>query len=446
MDYIHKLNRREFILASLGLIGCSDELEEIEPVKIFHSIISQSSFDLDAQMDVLNLQSNSAANFTTSSGKVTQWNDLSGNARHATQSNDTYRPLYNGGEILFDGTNDALQIPAEVTLSTFSFYAVVKSTDITNTQAITGGNSSDSIGKTAPRDLLFNGGENLRYNLYGDEYYQVISCRRDGSTITIKVNGRTLFKTSGTIGSQSHNFRYIGTGAFGPASLPWNGIIRAVSISSSYLDDATDTQVLNALFTRYSLPQTSDCVVGFGDSITYGQGATNALTTAWMPLLKTQLGKAGYKNYGIGSSVCSNVAGSATNGQDRWDLNIPERPYSDTICILYGTNDISAGGVYTATTYESALIEIVSGLIATGYAANKICIGTVPYRSNDGFASTIAQYNAKIASVTTTYGLRGPATVYEDMKAYGNGCLDDSVHPNDIGHQIIADAFELALT
>lgn len=139
------------------------------------------------------------------------------------------------------------------------------------------------------------------------------------------------------------------------------------------------------------------------------------------------------------------MAAATNNGQDRWDTQLVERPYSDTVCILYGTNDISAGGSYTATTYESALIEIVSGLIAAGYAANKICIGTVPYRSADAFASTIAQYNAKIASITTTYGLRGPATVYEDMKAYGNGCLADSVHPNDIGHQIIADAFQTAL-
>lgn len=438
------ISRRQF-LGCLALLGCKEE--EIKPMKaskIFASFINSVDY-LGQHMDQLNLQSDSISNFTLVSGtKVSQWNDLSGNARHATQSNDTYRPLYNGGEILFDGTNDLLQIPSEITLSTFSFYAVVKSTDITSTQSISGGNTSDNLGKVTPRDLLFNGGENLRYNLYGDEYYQVISCRRDGSTITIKINGRTTFKTSGTIGSQSHNFRYIGSGAFGATANPWNGIIRAVCISASYLDDATDTGVVNQLFQKYGLPQTSDCVVGFGDSITYGTGASNALTTAWMPLLKTQLGKVGYKNYGIASTTCSNVAGATNNGQDRWDLHIVERPYSDTVCILYGTNDISAGGSYTATTYESAITEIIAGLIAAGYSANKIAIGTVPYRQGDAQAATIASYNTKISSVAATYGIR-VANVYANMKAVGDSCMADTVHPNDTGHSIIASAFQTAL-
>lgn len=441
------ISRREFI-GCLALIGCKeDEIKPMKASRIFASFINSVDY-LDQHMDLFNFQSDSASNFTIISGtKVSQWNDLSGTGRHITQTTDSRRPLYNGGAILFDGSDDVLELASQLQASTFSFYAVVKSTS-TATQAITGGTTSNYVGKNTSRTLALdnsgNGGGNLRYQLYGDEKYQIFSYRRTGTTISIKVNGRELIYLSGTVASANHNFRYFGAGPFGSGSLPWNGTIRALCLSSSYLDDATDRGVLNQLFTKYSLPETSDCLVGFGDSITYGQGATNEFTLGWVPVLAAALGK-GVKNYGIGSTTCSNVAGSSRNGQDRWDVNLVERPYSDTVCILYGTNDISAGGVYTADTYESALIEIVSGLLAAGYSANKICIGTVPYRLNDAFASTIAQYNAKIATITTTYGLKGPANVYANMKAVGNSTLVDSVHPSDTGHSIIASAFQTAL-
>lgn len=405
---------------------------------------------LKTYMDQFNVQSDNPSNFTLVGGtKISQWNDLSPQLRHLTQSTDARRPLYNGGSPLFDGVDDVLQTAAQFQLSTFSFYAVVKSTTIPGTaQGIVGGSTTNYIGKQTSRQIGLdnsgNGGGNLRYILYGDESYMIISYRRTAATISIKVNGRTLIFQSGVPASANHNFRFVGSGAFGSGSIPWIGTIRAVCISSAYLTDGQDAGVLSQLFQKYALPEADNAIVGFGDSITYGQGATNSFTTAWMPLLAAAKGRP-YKNYGIAGTTCSNVAASPNNGQSRWNINISERLYDDYICILYGTNDISAGGVYTATTYETALIAIISGLIAQGYAASKICVGTVPYRLADAFASTIAQYNTKIVSITSTYGLAPWADVYATMKAYGDGCMADGVHPNDIGHQIIANAFNAVL-
>jgi hypothetical protein len=75
-----------------------------------------------------------SSSITKSSNKVSQWNDKSGNTRHATQSTDGYRPTVsaeavNGLDaIYFDGVDDKLVTSWTATQSTFSFYAVVNPT------------------------------------------------------------------------------------------------------------------------------------------------------------------------------------------------------------------------------------------------------------------------------------------------------------------------------
>jgi hypothetical protein len=54
-----------------------------------------------------------ASSVTTVSGAASQWNDKSGNGRHATQTTANNRPAYNGviggrAALTFDGTNDAM--------------------------------------------------------------------------------------------------------------------------------------------------------------------------------------------------------------------------------------------------------------------------------------------------------------------------------------------------
>jgi hypothetical protein len=58
---------------------------------------------------------NDASSVTLVSGKVSQWSDKSGNARHATQSNATYRPTYSSNSIVFSNT---FLLPTSLPLST----------------------------------------------------------------------------------------------------------------------------------------------------------------------------------------------------------------------------------------------------------------------------------------------------------------------------------------
>ena len=73
-----------------------------------------------------------ASTVTTVSGAVSQWNDKSGNGRHATQSTAANRPTYpattlnNISTIEFDGTNDVLTATLSSGLgSSFGVFAVV---------------------------------------------------------------------------------------------------------------------------------------------------------------------------------------------------------------------------------------------------------------------------------------------------------------------------------
>ena len=56
------------------------------------------------------LDASDAATITPSGGPVSQWNDKSGNGRHATQINAALQPAYTGNSVVF--STDRLNIPA----------------------------------------------------------------------------------------------------------------------------------------------------------------------------------------------------------------------------------------------------------------------------------------------------------------------------------------------
>ncbi len=73
-----------------------------------------------------------AASITSSGGLVSQWNDLSGNNRHASQSTSAYRPVtgtttQNGKNVInFDGTTQYLIADASITSNAFTLFSVYK--------------------------------------------------------------------------------------------------------------------------------------------------------------------------------------------------------------------------------------------------------------------------------------------------------------------------------
>jgi len=102
------------------------------------SSASSSVTPIDLQPPLTNLfawyDSSDASTITLSGSNITQWNDRSGNAKHATQSTASFQPtivssgLNGKNTILFDGTNDMFNIANTTTLANnFAIFAVVKS-------------------------------------------------------------------------------------------------------------------------------------------------------------------------------------------------------------------------------------------------------------------------------------------------------------------------------
>ena len=82
------------------------------------------------------LDASDSSSITLSSGAVSQWNDKSGNARHFSQSNSTYRPTVssaaqNGRDVVvFDGTNDHLTASSYTVSNTSTFFIVTKQSSL----------------------------------------------------------------------------------------------------------------------------------------------------------------------------------------------------------------------------------------------------------------------------------------------------------------------------
>lgn len=397
---------------------------------------SKPSIDyLNLYADKLNLQADKAANFVTSGGLISQWNDLSPSANHATATL-TARPTLTGLNPTFNGTANYLTLTTEFQATVFSVYFVIKNSATGTLKVPIGGvsvaNTYVSFGQNLGQMNFISGANSFQTNCWGDEFYQVISLRRNGSTWVAKCNGRTLQILSNSWGAAVASvFGYIGRTSGG---FYWNGIVKSVVMSSQYLSDSADIGLTNQLFTKYALPESSTAITAFGDSIIYGTGASTR-TNGWAFKLATAKSRA-IKNFGISSTPLSNSAAFANNGQDRYATQVVERPYSDTICMMYGTNDISYG--YSGANYQAAANAVVGGFVTAGYPTNKIYIVSIPYRQTDALASTVQDFNSRMQTVCTSYGVTF-IDVYTPMKAVGDSLMADIVHPNDAGHQLIAD-------
>lgn len=101
---------------------------------------------LDAAESTTLYDATSGGSLVAADGTVARWEDKSGNARHATQGTSINRPLrktaYEGGRdsILFDGSNDALSLAANLSIATHTVFIVAR-----NSATITAASSAQYL-------------------------------------------------------------------------------------------------------------------------------------------------------------------------------------------------------------------------------------------------------------------------------------------------------------
>lgn len=203
----------------------------------------------------------------------------------------------------------------------------------------------------------------------------------------------------------------------------------------------------------------------FGNSITAGSGAS-APGRSWARILADRIGVTRLVNRGISATVLQNSPDAsgrprAGNGFDRYREHLLGEDRSDTIAILYGFNDArytAAPASFNHDGFRRDYAALVEGLLEAGYAGDAICLGSPPHIPDRGFAvdgenGFAGQSRAEFQRYARTVELiaREAGTYYAPVNEWmgANGADNlvsaDHIHPNDVGHAVIAEAFADAL-
>lgn len=233
----------------------------------------------------------------------------------------------------------------------------------------------------------------------------------------------------------------------------------ALSVSASVTNvQGTANDMLSA--TIPAAPAGVASIVGFGSSSMAGNLASTTAKRS-LNLAAAAFGAGTIRNAGIEGTVLQNspdasAAPRANNGRDRFATALLGEQKSDRVVISYGQNDLrytGAPSTFNVTEFTNDLREIMNGLIIGGYTASEIIVTspnwypdvtyTVGSAGFTGSNRTIhEQYVAACALVASEYGVNyGDA--YALMRDNGGAATiaSDDLHPNDLGHQLLASSF-----
>lgn len=157
---------------------------------------------------------------TLSGSEVSQWDDLSGNSRHASQGTSANRPTYDGTDkwLSFDGSNDFLN-PSAALLgsgnSPHTIFAVVRP-DSTGTHRYFYAQGSESANQLPHVGFA---GSAYAHNWFGSNYtagtistgtWYIVAYPYDGSTRSIYSNGSLIGNNSYSSANNTTANPYIG--------------------------------------------------------------------------------------------------------------------------------------------------------------------------------------------------------------------------------------------
>lgn len=141
---------------------------------------------------------------TQSGGAVSQWDDLSGNGRHLTQSTAGNKPTFSSNTISFDGTSDYLSISASIAQQS-TIYLVLKLNSTSGPQLLFG-DALNGYGAWDNSLSQFQAGDNAGSGLVnsGGTYsntttYYLVRFRFNGASSLCQVNNTTA--GTGTLGT-----------------------------------------------------------------------------------------------------------------------------------------------------------------------------------------------------------------------------------------------------
>jgi len=195
---------------------------------------------------------------TTSGQSIYQWNDLSGNNRHAIQATSGNRPTWNPpasgqnglGAVAFNGSQ---WLGFTNTFTNFTIFVVYKNTDTTNGSVLVGKSSGTSnylFASTVSR-IEMNGGGTQQANSTrtNGTQWDYSTFKYDGSTVTAYSSGTS--GTSNNVGTTSFSPDRIGY--YATASYALEGSISEFIVYPTALSDSDRTYVVNYIKSKWNL-------------------------------------------------------------------------------------------------------------------------------------------------------------------------------------------------
>jgi hypothetical protein len=241
-------------------------LSAAEVLQNFYALKSRFYPSIVTSGLVLNLDAGDTASYP---GSGTTWTDLSGSGNNGTLTNGPTYSSANGGSIVFDGSNDYVDL-----ISTIQFDAGDFS--ISGWFRSNSGNtsykqiwSSGYNGGTPDLEIgLLTGTNQLYFYIrppgvlitttytVDDNVWRHFTATKTSSTISLYVNDSLVSSTSGTYTSDVDSagvIPRIGNGVSGINNRPFNGNIPQVSVYNRALSAAEVSQNFNVLRSRFGI-------------------------------------------------------------------------------------------------------------------------------------------------------------------------------------------------
>jgi hypothetical protein len=200
-----------------------------------------------------------AANTKSYSGSGTIWKDISGEDNDGTLVNGPTFSNDNGGSIVFDGTNDYIQLPTNSDLTftgDFSFEIwLMTDTQLTSNHIwqLSGDKTLQFSSNVSPDQIVYysSGTGNQAFGVLNNDMWGHLILTKSGNTLTGYLNGAQAWtNTPGS--SATHDFSGIRIGSREtPAGYYWDGKFAAVRIYSKGLTAAEVLQNYNTLKGRF---------------------------------------------------------------------------------------------------------------------------------------------------------------------------------------------------
>ena len=185
-----------------------------------------------------------------------------------------------------------------------------------------------------------------------------------------------------------------------------------------------------------------------GDSITRGYKSTTE--DGYRAPLSTALKNRGIALDFVGSQRCGALLNSDVEGYNGYRIDqitalvdTALATYHPNLITLHiGTNDLAQN--YQAATASKRLAALIDQIIADDPKVT-ILVAQLVCNATPSVQSLIDAYNAKIPEIVQSRAKAGKHVYLVSMKALTKADLADGLHPNDVGYQKMADAWDAGI-